>query len=215
MEQPKSDAVASSFGSDRATHDPAWVKSRAQIDRMNKWFSAFRKLSQAAFLLALAASTVLVTQAGITYLAKTGPVPLRWEAVSATDNPFVLPPLAMEESTPTNAESVEALAPSTQSATNSEPSAQVAAQVASPTIPVSIVTTTAPGEDLSTAVAPMPYPSASDLLGVSPQMLAEYFKPIQNGTNLISVPVVLPPGVGFIPPTPAPGAPSRATYRSQ
>ena len=60
--------------------------------------------------------------------------------------------------------------------------------------------------------------SASDLLTVSPQMITQYLKPNQTGTNTLDQPgtsVFMPAGVQFQPPAPENAPESRAIYRSQ
>ncbi|HZL42456.1 MAG TPA: hypothetical protein VFD66_04175 [Verrucomicrobiae bacterium] len=54
-------------------------------------------------------------------------------------------------------------------------------------------------------------PPASDLLPVSPEMLVEYFKPVQGPTNSASATVMVP--LGFTPAAP-PARGSSAVYRS-
>ena len=50
---------------------------------------------------------------------------------------------------------------------------------------------------------------------VTPQMLAEYFKPAANGTNAAGVSVFLPVSVSFKPPTDTVPPRSRATYKTE
>jgi hypothetical protein len=177
---------------------------------MKTWFPTNRKLTRAAFVLTLTLSPAF-TQAGVAYLPKTGPVPLRLEAVQAQAKPFVLPPLAMDNGAPTNLDSGALGSPLTPTPTNAVP----LAPVVPPTNSVSAVSPTTPDEQVPTDAELVSSSSASDLLVVSPQMLAEYFKPMQTGTNLTTVPVIVPTEVGFVPPIPKAAAPSRATYKIQ
>jgi hypothetical protein len=62
------------------------------------------------------------------------------------------------------------------------------------------------GDNFTASVFAMPTP---DLLGITPQMLAAYFHPIQMGTN--SLPVTGPFRVTFMPPLP-PDNSSHAQY---
>jgi hypothetical protein len=62
-------------------------------------------------------------------------------------------------------------------------------------------------ETYRTSIFALPTP---DLLGITPQMLATYFRPVQFGTN--SAALVGPFHVGFMPPQPAPEKSSRAEY---
>ena len=59
----------------------------------------------------------------------------------------------------------------------------------------------------STSVFALPTP---DLLSITPQMLAAYFRPVQFGTNAAAL--VGPFHVGFMPPQPVPDKSSRAEY---
>jgi hypothetical protein len=61
-------------------------------------------------------------------------------------------------------------------------------------------------DTFSASVFALPTP---DLLGLTPQMLATYFHPVQFGTNTA---LVGPFHVGFMPPLPAPQKSSRAEY---
>ena len=62
-------------------------------------------------------------------------------------------------------------------------------------------------EAFSASVFALPTP---DLLSITPQMLAAYFRPVQFGTN--SAALVGPFHVGFMPPVPSPEKSSRAEY---
>ena len=62
-------------------------------------------------------------------------------------------------------------------------------------------------ETFSASVFALPTP---DLLSITPQMLATYFRPVQFGTNAAAL--VGPFHVGFMPPQPQPEKSSRAEY---
>jgi hypothetical protein len=62
-----------------------------------------------------------------------------------------------------------------------------------------------------------PDPTASDLLTVTPQMIAQYLKPDLNATNSLDRPgavVFIPADVPFTPPTPKGTPDSQAKYHS-
>jgi len=157
---------------------------------------------------------------GESYLPKAGPPPLRYQASRAA-NPPSLPPLPSEDSKPADRDHPEAapvsLAPfrnpeSTRLPAELFPSglwlSQLAApgsRLGSPGVPESI-------EEMSHVAASA---TASDLLGVSPEMLIDYFKPVPAGpasTNAPPAVIVVP--VQFMPATPPASPGSTATYHA-
>jgi len=152
-----------------------------------------------ASLKALSAFVVLgaATHAGMPYLPQIGPPPLRVAVVKS-------PPsgLAKLMETPavvaTNSPSI-ADANNSSSGTNT---ANLTGPLGSilPVAPAPFVIETpdqALGDTFAASVFPLPTP---DLLGISPQMLASYFRPVQGGTNFYA-----PNGpfrVMFMPPMP-------------
>ena len=138
------------------------------------------------------------------YLKETGPSPLRFSVAPAVPASFMLPTALVEPQKPTNTTEIAV------SATNS---GQTNAMTA---VPASTPATSSPAvSSTDSAAKPVPVPSASELLVVSPQMLTEFFRPVAEGTNSASpvvVPVMTPLPVGFNPPVVK--SPSRATYNT-
>jgi hypothetical protein len=153
-----------------------------------------------ASLNALAAIVVLgaVAHAGLPYLPLIGPPPLR---VQATKSPAAAvvkfeAPLAVAV---TNLPAVAAKEfPGT---TNSTGGAVPLA--AAPMLNSS--TEESVGETISSSVFTLPTP---DLMGITPQMLATYFHPVQFGTNAV---LTGPFRVSFLPPL-SPEKSSHAEY---
>lgn len=170
------------------------------------------------------------------YLARTGPVPLRFGEPELA-RPLVLPPLVREAPVPTSASSPV----HTQTIATANPAVSPAGAPNPPVIEPSTTATTgfatpvapdagavlleqlygaAPPTGLPAIPAPiepaappaeLPAETASDMLVVTPQMLASYFKPVRGVTNAPGVAVFVP--VGFTPPSAPAG--SQATYRIQ
>lgn len=156
-----------------------------------------------ASLKGLGAVVVLGTlaHAGSPYLPRIGPPPLRVEEANshaavkaaAVPTPVVTnqPPVAQTEPAPlsTNTPSL------------------VAKPAAAPVVPpVAESPAGALGDTFTSSVFPIPAP---DLLGISPEVLANYFHPVQSGTNLPGV--AGPFQVIFMPPMP-PEKSSHAEY---
>jgi hypothetical protein len=176
--------------------DPGRTSSRAS--RANGMGNRLFKLGHG---LLLAVCAVVVNSASGAYLPHLGPSPLRFESQS----PFVatmamFPALRLDDSaSPTNAGSMN-------SATNLPP-----AEDGEPLGPPRPAESTAVDATSSIArVASIQPPVVIDgTLRVTPQMLVDFFKPMQNGTNATTV---ASPGGSFTPPQLLPS--SSATYRS-
>jgi hypothetical protein len=158
------------------------------------------------------------------YLACTGPVPLRFAVEKPAAAPYELPPLAMNDPLPAPEPSGLAT-PSFASQTGMEDTNAVVAEIIGPVATPSEEALASFDTDplsipQSQPVAPVPPEmtpgrAASDLLVVTTQMLAEYFKTGRPTTNAASAVLFAP--VEFMPPAPLGGAApsSRATYRTQ
>jgi hypothetical protein len=155
--------------------------------------------------LAIVVALGAVAHASLPYLPLIGPPPLRVQVVkspSATAVEFLAKPAGPASRSPlaaaTSISSVPAMA-------------MAATNVMGPAIPAGFVPQVAEnpeqslGDAFSTSVFPLPTP---DLLGITPQMLASYFRPVQSGTNFT---FVGPFHVSFVPPLP-PDKSSHAEY---
>ncbi len=157
-----------------------------------------------ASLQALCAFVVLgaVAHAGMPYLPLIGPPPLRLEVLkSPPAAPVVMVAAAVPEQTNTNPSPVVASAGTASWTTNfvgPMPSAAAPSVDGSPD--------KALGDSFTASIFTMPTP---DLLGISPQMLATFFRPVLIGTNTTVVAVPFP--VSFTPPLP-PDKSSHAEY---
>ena len=153
------------------------------------------------------------------YLARLGPAPLRFASTAVKPKGLARPEAASPSDT--NATAALNIAAPT-SGTNSAPSGPNAAdlQRTPKTSYSEPVTALAASNPASGPAEPTGFDgnplSASNLLVVTPQMLADYFKAgidaaVKPGTNSVPTPDVL-----FAPPTPKPITPSsEATYRIQ
>jgi hypothetical protein len=139
------------------------------------------------------------------YLKQIGPSPLRFSMATATFS-FALPAVLLPRPAITNSPEIGVARAGSEGtnavAVQTSPTPPGATANGIPTIPNPIL----PNNAATT-------PPASDLLVVSPQMLTEFFKPGQNGTNTPSE-VVVPPHVGFTPPSVTPPS-SQAIYKVQ
>ncbi len=151
-------------------------------------------------LVALALMATLPAPGG-TYLPLIGPPPLRFAKAENTGKTSwnfpatTLPPLAIEtNSIP---------------ATPSTPSDNVAT-TAPPIKPVPAIAIAEPVNPYTNSVVQAH--SANDLLVVTPEMLAGYFKPNNNTTNAANIRIIAP--VSFAPPSTATIPSSQAIYRS-
>jgi hypothetical protein len=141
-----------------------------------------------------------VAHASLPYLPLIGPPPLRVQVArspSANVVKFLAKPAAPPTNSPLAAAALTSTAP--------------ALAMVGPAIPAGFVPPVAEnpeqslGDAFSTSVFPLPTP---DLLGITPQMLATYFRPVQSGTNST---FVGPFHVSFVPPLP-PDKYSHAEY---
>jgi len=143
-----------------------------------------------------------MAHAGLPYLPLVGPPPLRVQPVPEKRASFVL------ETTP---------APVTPAVTvpvTNAPTVDLKAAVDTNLAVNAVATTATPetnatasvGETISTSVFTLPAP---DLIGITPQMLATYFRPMQFGGS--NATVVLPLPLSFQPPQ-APQKSSHAEY---
>lgn len=200
------------------------MRSTAQAKR--QIFIMGKRLSRSCVPLGIALAVawrIVVTggfrTSGESYLPKVGAPPLRYQALHAA-NPSDLPPLPSEDGKSADENGVPAtptvLAPFRSSAVAgapadpSQPPGLWLSHLASansldlPRSPDSIQVTN-PVATLATA---------SDLLGVSPEMLIDYFKPALSTvapTNAAALTVVVP--IQFTPATP-PASASTATYQT-
>ena len=172
----------------------------------------------AVFGVAMACAMFCATAPGRAegYLAKVGPTPLRYQ-VLRLEKPLNLAPLPLEpedksgNSRTLDLRSNEALA--------GRASAEIPAEILAPytmwwsrfagTNRQEILAQPNP-EYLTNSIQAMP--PASDLLPVSPEMLVEYFKPVQGPTNSASATVMVP--LDFTPAAPVAPRGSSAIYRS-
>ena len=164
--------------------------------------SGIASLKALGIVLALGA----VAHASLPYLPLLGPPPMR---MLAKKNPQTAVVIKLE--TPPAAVSTNSLAvvevkdfPGTTNATSTD-AATTFLTAAEP--PIAVAAGNSLEETFSASVFALPTP---DLLGITPQMLATYFRPVQFGTN--SAALVGPFHVSFMPPMPSPENSSRAEY---
>jgi hypothetical protein len=148
------------------------------------------------------------------YLAKVGPTPLRFQALRV-EGAIPLPPLPVEpEIRADNAESAQSAGNEAVGSSSTKIPAELLAPYAmwwsrfAGTNNAESIPSGNPGF-LSNSIVGVP--PASDLLPVSPEMLVEYFKPVQGPTNSASATVMVP--LDFTPAAP-PTRGSSAIYRS-
>lgn len=181
------------------------AKPNGRNSDMSARFSTTREFAGTLLALCLATAPAMAAHDQAAYLPLAGPAPLRFEADMAQT--FVFSPAKSDDPTPV-VETVEPpanAAPETAlvSTTNTN------ANAAQPTL-----VTPSIGE--STASTPAAAsPAAGDMLVVTPQMLAEFFKPMPGATNGAGVSVFAPVPLGFTPPVERTPPSSRATYRTE
>lgn len=163
------------------------------------------------WLAALMAMATAV-DAGSAYLPVIGPTPLRFEAAmtrafdfSSVGKAAVVPPPKTEAAP----KWMEPAHGSTNTTTTVVSSTESNGSILSVAVPTPL-----PEEPAAPAEFVAPHP-ADNLLVITPQMLAEYFKPFPGATNAAGVSVFLPVQVGFTPPTDKAPVASRATYKVQ
>lgn len=150
--------------------------------------------------LAIVVACGAAARAAMPYLPLIGPPPLRFQTVrtpAATVVKFTATP-ALTATNPM----VATRAPASPGPTNST----IAGRPATSGSLIGPDTNQALGDNSSASVFALPTP---DLLGISPQALAAYFRPVQWGTNVLAPVGLLP--VSFMPPVP-PDKSSHAEY---
>lgn len=179
---------------------------------MGAWSSIVRKLFSgfAVALLGVAIATPLGGAEG--YLPRSGPAALRFAAAPLQAKAFVWPPLRKDESAPSNSLPEAASAPAS---TNSAPVPAAPGATNWVVDPALLDPTQFPVDTNSVPNSESPASSASELLIVTPQMLAEYLKPALSGALKAATNAPSSGDVGFLPPTPKPAASSEAIYRTQ
>ena len=157
------------------------------------------------------------------YLADVGPTPLRYQTPKSPAKIIRLPPLATEEEPVSTNAAVSVSVPASAPPASPAPAVRLVSSSPGPRIvppPTAATNVSNATETAGPATAANEQPadsqpdasSANDLLGITPQMVVEYFKPAQSPTNAPGASVYVP--VGFTPPAPA-SAPSKAAYNSQ
>lgn len=172
------------------------------------------------------------------YLPMVGPPPLRFFLSCSDEFHFVAFETSQQAKALELAATASATAPPDKPAGKSagkpadptspaaQPSPPAITESAQPVLPVLPVIPMGPDvndEAISGGAMPPPasgnfsFPSqtASDLLPVSPQMIAQYFRPDPNGTNNLNAPggvLVAPGAMPFVPPPLVPVPESRASY---
>lgn len=161
--------------------------------------SGIATLKALGIVLALGAAA----HAGLPYLPLIGPPPLRVQAVNNPAAAVIGKIETLSAPAPTNSPAaLEAkVFPGLTNAAGGDTILAGAGPLISPGADQSL------GESFSTSVFALPTP---DLLSITPQMLATYFRPVQFGTNAAAL--VGPFHVGFMPPQPVPEKSSRAEY---
>ena len=146
------------------------------------------------------------------YLGSVGPSPLRF-AQSPSSKPYVWP---KGPTMPTNNFSVV-----TDSVPGISTNLTAAPAVSSAQITNSVASMTRPAPDMASSLLPQPQPgvdtnslSASNLLLVTPQMLADFFKANLEMMSRWSTNGPAVPEIPFNPPTPKPPS-SEAIYKTQ
>ena len=159
-----------------------------------------------------AATTPLTASTRDAYLPLTGPTQLRFEAIAPQT--FTLSPVKIPEAKPAHGEPPTAVE-TTSPPTNAAPEITV---VAPPEMIANPLPAEPPLASIGESLAPKPVaasPPAGDMLVITPQMLAEFFKPVPGATNAAGVSVFVPVPLGFTPPTDRNPPSSRATYKTE
>jgi hypothetical protein len=169
---------------------------------MSRKFFISRKVAVVLGILALMARTAFARHDGEGYLPVTGPSPMRIQVALRAQYTFPTHKIAKadEANAPTGIVTNEVPTlpvTATETSTNSEPT----------TLPVMTIGDTAPQIPVASATA------AAEMLLVTPQMLAEFFKPGPGGTNGTSV--FVPVQFNFAPPMQKSPASSQAIYKNQ
>ncbi len=173
---------------------------------MSTTISTPRLLAATGLLVTLV--TARVGNAGSAYLPITGPTPLRFEVAMVRPSkpgPAILPLKPVEKSGDTFPHPTAAAptnAPEEIHYSAGEPPAEP------PEPPMAAVGT-------EPAMPAVVHPLTESPQFVTPQMLAEYFRPAAGSTNGPGVSILLPVSAIFRPPTEQPQARSRATYKTE
>jgi hypothetical protein len=174
-------------------------------DLMSVQFSTARKLATAWIMLVLAVESAMAAGG---YLPVTGPTPLRFEAAALSS--FALPPIKSTGQV-AKADDTKSVIEPTGAGTNASPQAST-----TPGTDAALASSRTDFLGESMAQTPMaPDSPPGEMPFITPQILAEYFKPAACSTNSAGVSVFLPAPIGFIPPFDRPPASSRATYKVQ
>jgi hypothetical protein len=162
-------------------------------------------------------------RAGSAYLASVGSPPLRFQALTTNRFVFALKTLAAAKPAEAPATASPLAAPAV-SATNVVALSNPIFIPLENTNPVSVrpqAETDGKNDYDLPVISPNPSPAASDLLTVTPQMIAEYLKPAQNQavpinqTNQTGATMFVPAEMQFAPPTSKAPGESQATYKTQ
>jgi hypothetical protein len=162
------------------------------------------------------------------YLPETGPAPLRFETAPSADavlkwKPLLLTPVQPETNTnpPAPAANISVDATNASdvvvSKTDSAPVANTNSLVASVTNAPAPVAVSEENSNTAAAVnvTPLPAGSENSVNPVTPQILAEFFKPGRGGKNGNNAVVFVPADIQFTPPVPQSQSAnqSRAVYK--
>jgi len=192
------------------------------------WLRKARRLAHVIGVITLGLGTPHFTRGAGAYLPAVGPCPLRFELMAANSGSFALTLF----SPPTKPAPVTSAAPNP--ATNQTHAADLPAASAPGTNQPVMATATATAKPLTNTELSTISPLPDDNI-VTPQMVAEYFQPVLNGTNQAAGTagtmgtmgtmgtagtmgtmgtVAVPVDLGFTPPS-ARAAQSQATYKIQ
>jgi hypothetical protein len=142
------------------------------------------------------------------YLAMVGPSPLHFQSPASPRPAVVLPPLP-----PPQAQGSQDghKAPPEAAPDSIPPASPPKLPVAEPPAPQRQTTSSLTNAEPDTFIT-LPGAKPVEPAGViSPQLLLEFFRPFQNGTNGVRAAALVP--VQFVPPASVPSPSSRATYR--
>ena len=180
---------------------------------MSTWrliIRTIRRFAVVSIVISLAIAAAYRAHGGA-YLPGIGPAPLRFLPIVARGNLSILPPLDMGEDK-AEPESTETTA-STTNATASIETEDSAPGETNTVIATEPSENSEPAGTNPVAIESFAGPSTGYNAVVSPQVLAEYFKPAQGGTNGLSTSVFIPAEVGFMPPSVKHS--SQATYKTE
>jgi hypothetical protein len=194
------------------------------VDNLNKQICnlvCLGKIPQVAgVMLTIVTGMVVVhrVQGAIAYLPSSGPVPLRFELVTAAGASLAWKPLRLALQSAGNPVVPAPVAETMTNGTNVVAS-QAMSSAATNTISVVSVPAAGPDENENSKMPrdPVIFPVQSDDFSgpVTPQILAGFFKPVPGGTNSAGTAVFMPVGIGFNPAPPKTATESRAIYKTQ